>query len=58
MNENYKQCPYFDNCGLDETYKDYTPLGDDVEIDDIIESRRIEFREEWFRYIEENEEQF
>lgn len=56
MNKNRKQHLYFDNCDLGEAYKDYTPLEDDANIDDIIESERIEFREEWFRYIEENEE--
>ncbi|MDE6149352.1 MAG: hypothetical protein K2F81_04560 [Ruminococcus sp.] len=58
MNNDCKQCMYFDNCSSYEVCADYTPLEDDVDIDKIIESRRTEFREEWFQYIEENEEYF
>lgn len=56
MNKSCKQCFYFDNCGSDEVCKDYTPLEDNMDdIDEIIESRRIEFSKEWFQYIEEND---
>lgn len=51
MNKDCKQCLYFDDCDADRVCEDYTPLGDDV--DELIESRRAEFHEEWFQYIEE-----
>lgn len=56
MNKNCRHCLYFGNCGSDEVCADYMPLTDDVSIDGIIESRRKEFHEEWFRYIEENKD--
>lgn len=58
MNKECRHCLYFDQCGLDEACEYYAPLGDEYDddnIEDIIETRRIEFREEWFEYIEENE---
>jgi len=33
---------------------DYPALDDDEVVDRFIEERRIQFRAEWFRYVEEN----
>lgn len=59
MDKECRHCLYFDQCGSDEACEYYEPLGDEYDddsIEDIIEARRIEFREEWFQYIEENED--
>lgn len=37
------------------TYEDADLLNDDEALDRFIESERFAFREEWFRYVEENE---
>lgn len=37
------------------TYEDADLLNDDEALERFIESGRFAFREEWFRYVEENE---
>ena len=37
------------------TYEDADLLNDDEALERLIESERFAFREEWFRYVEENE---
>jgi len=37
------------------TYEDADLLNDDEALERCIESERFAFREEWFRYVEENE---
>lgn len=37
------------------TYEDADLLNDDEALERFIESERLTFREEWFRYVEENE---
>ena len=37
------------------TYEDADLLNDDEAIERFIESERLAFRAEWFRYVEENE---
>ena len=37
------------------TYEDADLLNDDEALERFIESERFTFREEWFRYVEENE---
>ena len=37
------------------TYEDADMLNDDEDIERYSESERFAFREEWFRYVEENE---
>lgn len=54
MNKNCRHCFFFDQCSSGEVCEDYTPLTYDVSIEETIESGRTEFHEEWFRYIEEN----
>ena len=59
MDKECRHCLYYDQCGSYEVCEYYTPLGDEYDennIEDIIEARRMEFREEWFNYIEENED--
>ena len=56
MSKDCKNCFYNDKCPSEEVCEDYTPLEeeqDDAEIDELIEARRIEFRKEWVKYIEE-----
>lgn len=54
-----KQCAncYYNNlCNSDEICDEYYPIGEtsaDDSISDSIESKRISFRNEWFKYIEE-----
>lgn len=48
-------CYYSDFCASDEVCDNYAPVGeisDDV-AEDLIERGRIEFREDFFRYIED-----
>lgn len=57
MSKDCKNCFYNDKYPSEEVCEYYTPLEeeqDDAEIDELIEARRIEFRKEWFKYIEEN----
>lgn len=57
MSKSCKNCFYYDKCRSREICEDYTPLEDDMsdaEIEEIIEAKRAEFREEWQQYIEEN----
>lgn len=54
MNKSCKQCLYFDRCSSNEACEDYASLVDDI--DEIIELEFIEFCEEWFKYIDENED--
>lgn len=60
MDKECRHCLYFDRCGSNKVCEYHEPLGDEYDdnIEDIIEDRRTTFREEWFRYIEENEEWF
>lgn len=37
------------------TYEDADLLNDDEALERFIESERLAFRTEWFRYVEENE---
>lgn len=37
------------------TYEDADLLNDDEALERFIENERFAFREEWFRYVEENE---
>lgn len=37
------------------TYEDADLLNDDEALERFIEGERLAFREEWFRYVEENE---
>ena len=37
------------------TYEDADLLNDDEALEHFIENERFAFREEWFRYLEENE---
>lgn len=37
------------------TYEDADLLNDDEALERFIESERLAFRAEWFRYVEENE---
>lgn len=55
MSENCKQCLFFFDCDSDEICKDFAPIEDDIEIEDIIEFGRIDFYKEWFRYIEDDD---
>ena len=52
-----EDCCYSDNCNLSNIYIDTFLLGIEESdcINDYIEERRIEFRKEWFKYIENNE---
>lgn len=61
MNKSCRQCLHFSQscadfwkqgivCGF------YTPLVEDTDIEDVIESGRAEFRKQWFQYIEENDD--
>lgn len=52
MHKTCKFCYYRERCASAETCEYYTPLSDDYDIDDITEKGRIEFRGEWFKYIE------
>ncbi len=71
MNKPCRKCLYFDlGCSYyrkhyrsnkERACDFYTPIttfDEDMEVENIIESRRTEFREEWFKYIEENEDCF
>lgn len=53
-----KYCYYTDFCASDEVCDNYAPIGETGEyfsIDELIEQRRNEFREDFFRYIEIND---
>lgn len=54
MDKKCKDCFFCDRCYADEACEDYTPLNDDMNIDEMIELRRTDFHKEWFQYIEEN----
>lgn len=59
MDKECRHCVFFDQCGSKEACEYYAPIGDeynDDNIGSIIEARRMEFRDEWFKYIEENED--
>lgn len=58
---NYKSCAdcyYNDDCGTDDyvcdSYMPITFVAEQDFIDEMIENNRYSFREEWFEYIEEN----
>lgn len=49
-------CYYYNVCCVDDVCSDYTPVTEHAEtemIEDLIESRRAEYRRAWFEYIEE-----
>lgn len=53
-NKNCKYCYYNDFCLEDEVCDNYAPIGDDagsIDIDELIEYNRNEFREDFFEYI-------
>lgn len=58
MDKECRRCLYFDLCGSPDVCDHYAPPDDEYSDDDIegiIEEGRIVFRQEWFRYLEENE---
>lgn len=54
MNKKYTRWtpPNYDLHG-DDIQIEYNPLETDDDIDQYIEEQRIEFREEWFQYLED-----
>lgn len=57
MSNDCKYCFYNDRCSSKKVCEYYISFEDgeyDAAVDKLIEEKRIEFRKEWFRYIEEN----
>ena len=55
LSEGYcSDCYYYDLCDHEKVCEYYYPVGEDVtdaEIEDMIERNRVEFRSEWYEYI-------
>lgn len=49
-----KYCYYNDFCFEDGVCDNYTPVGDSA-IDELIEQKREEFRNDYFKYIKDRE---
>lgn len=53
---NCKNCLYDDICPESKVCQYYTPINDDGDMDEYIESERRKFYKEWFRYTSENDD--
>ena len=50
-----ERCLWADQCVTEEPCAHFTPLEEEL-IDDVIEWNRYRFREEWFRFMKELDE--
>ncbi len=51
-----KNCYFYEQCAQKKACEDFTPINDEREIKELINKGRVEYRIEWNRYIDENQD--
>ena len=55
LNKNCNNCYFYNNCRCsDDVCENYISLNEEEMLSDIIEAGRVEYRSNWFEYINED----